>query len=100
MWTNGKDEPKDERELIRELWRQMCLFEDEQDPGMALVENAFINHVNDSYSPWEVLMYCSPLREMGGCGAEEFFWDWLSDLGHERFGEIAGLAGWRETDGS
>ena len=99
MWTNGKDELKDERRLIQELWRQMCLTEDEQDPGTMLVENAFINYVNETFSPWEVLMYCSPLREMSGCGAEEFFWDWLGDLGHERLKEIAGLAGWREIDG-
>lgn len=99
MWTNGKDRLKDDRQLIQKLWRQMCLPEDEQDPGMMLVENAFIDYVNREFDPWEVLMYCSPLREMGGCGAEEFFWDWLDVPGHGRLREIAEMAGWREIDG-
>lgn len=104
MWTNGKLVVDEDTDVIQELWRQLCLPEDGQDPGIILVENAFINYVNEGFDPWEVLMYCDPdkgLAQYGieGCGREEFFFDWLNDIDPEVFAEIVGLAGWREIDG-
>ena len=100
MWTNGMEELKDRRQVIQDLWRQMCLPEDEQDEGIMQVEEVFIDYMNAEFDSKGVLMYCDPVQKgIEGCGREEFFWDWLQNASPRRFAKIAELAGWREIDG-
>lgn len=98
VWSNGKLIVDEDTDVIQELWRQLCLPEDEQDPGIIPIENAFINYINEGFEPWDVLMYCSPmgLTQVAGCAAEDFFFDWLNDIEPKDFAEIVGQAGWRQ----
>lgn len=59
------------RELSKHLWREGLT--DEQ-------EDAFAQHVNDSYTPWDVLLNCDPYSGDPSRTRYEFFEDWVSDL--------------------
>lgn len=96
-WSNGKLTVDEDSDVIQELWRELCLPEDEQSLGIIKVENSFINYVNEGFNPWEVLMYCSPMGQTTGCEAEDFFFDWLNDIDEDVFAEIVGQAGWYEV---
>lgn len=58
------------RELPEHLWKHLT---DDQ-------EDRFAQHVNDAYTPWDVLDYCTPFGDCSGCGRFGFFEDWVTDM--------------------
>ena len=58
------------RKLPEHLWENLT---DDQ-------EDRFAQHVNDSYTPWDVLDYCTPYGDCSGCGRFGFFEDWVTDM--------------------
>lgn len=59
------------RELPKHLWREGLT--DEQ-------KVRFAQHVNDTYTPWDVLVYCTPLGDCSECGRFDFFEVWITDM--------------------
>ena len=59
------------RELSEHLWRE-GLSDDQED--------AFAQYVNDTFTPWDVLLYCDPYAGGSVYGRMELFEEWVSDL--------------------
>ena len=76
------------RELPKHLWREGLT--DEQ-------EDAFAQYVNDSFTPYEILEYCNPIGNELGCGRQEFFEDWVSDMVMYHDDDLEEVFGFREV---
>lgn len=75
------------RELPKHLWRE-GLTDDQED--------AFVRYVNDTFTPWDVMLYCDPYAGCSGCGRKELFEEWVSDMVMYDSDELAETFGFRE----
>lgn len=76
----------DGRELIKHLWRNLT---DEQ-------EDAFAQYVNDTFTPWDVLLDCDPYSGDPSRTRYEFFEDWVSDMVMYHDDELEEIFGFKE----
>lgn len=76
------------RELPKHLWREGLT--DEQ-------WVAFAEHVNDDFTPYEILEYCNPIGYELGVSKQEFFEEWVSDLVMYHDDDLEELFGFREA---
>lgn len=75
------------RELPKHLWRNLT---DEQ-------EDAFAQHVNDTFTPWDVLLCCDPYSGDPSRTRYEFFDDWVSDMVMYHDDDLEEIFGFREA---